>query len=143
MTVMKRLLIGALFLTMLLPSLLLVQPAGAAGSVDVLNNTNSTGPCNNPDATTKPAICGDDSTSGANPIFGPSGIVTVIVKIISLIIGFIAIVFLIVQAIKLAGSGGDQQTVASARSGIMYSLIGLAVAALAQVLVAFVLSKLT
>ena len=91
---MKKLLIGALFLTMLLPSLLLAQPAGAASTVDVLNNADSTGPCNNPDATSKPAICGDDATNGANPIFGPDGIVTVIVKIISLLIGFIAIIFL-------------------------------------------------
>jgi hypothetical protein len=139
---MKRLLFGALFLTMLLPSLLLVQPAGAAGSVDVLNNTNSTGPCNNPDATSKPSICGDDSTTGANPIFGSSGIVTVIVRIISLIIGFLAVLFLIIQAIKMSASGGDPQAVASARSGIIYALIGLVVAALAQVLVDFVLTKL-
>jgi tellurite resistance protein TehA-like permease len=138
---MKRLLLGALFLTMFFPSLLLAQSVGAASSVQVLNTT--TGPCNNPDATSKPAICGDNAANGANPIFGSSGIVTVVVKIISLLIGFLAIIFLIIQAIKMTASGGDQQAVASARSGIIYALVGLVIAAFAQVLVYFVLDKLT
>jgi hypothetical protein len=144
---MKRLLIGVLFLTMLFPSLILTHSADAATqvaastAVNVLQNPN--GPCNNPDATNKPAICGDDDTNGPNPLFGSSGIVTVVVMIISYVIGFLAIVFLIVQAIKLAGSGGDPQTVSSARSGILYALIGLVVAVLARVLVTFVLTKIT
>jgi hypothetical protein len=39
-------------------------------------------------------------------------------------------------------AGGDSQSVASARSALIYSLVGLAVAVLAQAIVAFVLDNL-
>jgi uncharacterized membrane protein len=148
---MRRLITCLALLTILTPGLLIIQPAraesilaatAASSSVDVLNNTS--GPCNNPDASSNPSICGDDSTnSNKNPVFGQSGIVTVVVRILSLVVGFLAVVFIIVQAIKLSASGGDPQAVSSARSGIMYALIGLVVAILAQVLVDFVLSNIT
>ncbi|HUC88235.1 MAG TPA: hypothetical protein VMR95_03755 [Candidatus Binatia bacterium] len=136
---MKRLITMAiLLLGMLLPALLTMQSASA---VDVLTGPN--GPCSST-VVNKPLICNDDSTNSTNnPIFGPSGIVTVAVRILSLIVGFLAIVFIIVQAIKLAASGGDSQAVASARSGIIYALVGLVVSVMAQVLVDLVLSKLT
>jgi len=138
---MKQLLFGGLLLTIIVPLLLVGQPVSAAAPVDVLNSGQ--GPCNNPNAQGTPAICGDATTPGKDPIFGSDGIVTVIVKILSLIAGVIAVIFIIIQAIKMAASGGDPQAVASARGGLMYALIGLAVAVMAQTLVYLVLSRIT
>ncbi len=140
---MKQLLKIGILVAFLAPSLVMVQPARAAGSnpVDVLNNGSGSA-CQNPDATSTPSICKDNATGGSDPIFGPNGIVTLVVRIMSLVLGFLAVVFIIVQAIKLAASGGDTQAVASARTGILYAVIGLALAAMAQVLVDFVLSKI-
>lgn len=148
---MKQLLIIITLMSALLTPFLSMQLVSAA-AVDILNN--GTGPCNNSDsgqspATTSPAtgnsgtpsICGDNNVNGPNPLFGPSGIVTVIVKILSYVVGFLALIFMVVQAIKITSSGGDPQTVSSGRAGILYALIGLVVAVLAQVLVAFVLNK--
>ena len=140
---MKRLTTILLLLAILAPALLVISPVNAAASgVDVL--TGPGGPCSKsvPQAQL-PQICGDDTTNGNNPIFGSSGIVTVVVRILSLIVGFFAIVFIIFQAIKLSASGGDPQAVAAARGGIIYACIGLLLAVMAQVLVDFVLSRIT
>jgi flagellar biosynthesis protein FlhB len=144
---MKQLLIGGLLLAMIIPFLLVAQPTSADSSVDVLNNYNGSGVCNQPLSSypnnKRPAICADNTTNGTNPIFGPNGIVAVVVRILSVIVGVVAIIFIIVQGIKMSASGGDPQAVASARSGLIYAIIGLVVAVLAQVFVDFVIGKLT
>ena len=91
------------------------------------------------------ATCQDNnavqSNPGQNPIVGPNGIITDIVKILSYIIGVAAIVVIIISAIRMIVSGGDPNNVSSSRNAIIYSLIGLAIAVFAQVIVAFILNK--
>ena len=74
-----------------------------------------------------------------NPIIG---VISLVIMILSFIIGFAAVVMIILGGFSLITANGDAQSVAKARSGIMYALIGLVVVALAQILVAFVLNKL-
>jgi hypothetical protein len=127
--------------------LALLAPAYVVSSVhaiDILNGGSgtNTGPCNNPNKTSQPAICSDNATnSTTNPLFGPDGILTVAIKIISVIAGIIAIIMLVINGFKFVVSGGDPQSVASARNGVIYALVGLAVCVLAQLLVAFVLTE--
>ncbi len=64
-----------------------------------------------------------------------------IVDILSVIIGIIAVIFVIIGGFKFITSGGDSGKVASARSTVIYAIVGLIVVALAQVLVRFVLNK--
>jgi hypothetical protein len=138
----KKLLLIIGIITALLAPVLIGSPAFA---IDILNGSGGdSGPCNNPDATgsNTPAICNDNAANSTdNPLFGPDGILTVSIKIISLIIGIMAIIMMIVNAIKLVTSGGDPKAVASGRDGIIYALIGLLVAVIAQLLVAFVLTE--
>ena len=103
-------------------------------AVDVIS-----GPCSNGAAAS--SVCKDNNTGGSNPIFGPTGILTVAVRILSILVGVFAVVFIIVQGIRMVLSNGDAQSVASARNGVIYALVGLVVAVLAQALVAFVLNK--
>lgn len=80
--------------------------------------------------------CGSSGTSGINSL------VSVVVSVLSYIVGGVAIIMIIVGGFRFIISGGDSNSTASARNTIVYALIGLAVAVLAQILVHFVLGKL-
>lgn len=100
--------------------------------------------CGNGSAAGTPDVCQDannqDANNGQNnPIVK---IIKVAIRIMSYIIGIGAIIGIVVSGIRFMTAGGDSNAVASARSGLIYSLIGLAVVVLAQVIVVFVLEKL-
>ncbi len=128
---LKLILASLLFLTPLL------MTAGAAQAVDVL------APVCNGNYSTKdaPQVCKDNNTNGSNPIVGPNGILTKFVKILSYFVAVAAIFVIIVAGIKFIISSGDPQGVKSAKDTIIYAVIGLGVAAIAQALVLFVLNK--
>lgn len=114
-----------------------VQPTRllAAGSVDVL-----TGPCSNGAAAS--AACQDDATNSAtNPIYGPNGILTDAILVISWVVGIASIIIVIISAIRMAGSGGDSNAVSSARSALLYALIGVVIAVSAQGIAIFILKR--
>lgn len=68
-------------------------------------------------------------------------VIRTLVSLISYIVGIVAIVMIMVSGIKYMTSGGDAQKVGSAKNTLIYALIGLAVVALAQFLVQFVLTQ--
>ena len=105
-------------------------------AVGILNQS-----CNAQDASA--AVCQDNnsSTNAPNPIFGANGIMTRAIEIVSYIVGIVAVVMIIVSALRMVLSGGDPNTVGSARSAIIYSLVGLVVAVVAQGIVVFVLKR--
>lgn len=70
---------------------------------------------------------------------GVTDFVATIVDIISLIIGVAAIIVIIISGFKYITSGGDSSKVSSAKSTLIYALVGVAIAAVAQLLVHFVL----
>jgi hypothetical protein len=108
-------------------------------AVDVLGGSGQA--CNNPDAASKPAICSDNQTNGGNPLLGASGILTKVVRIVSIIVGAAAVIVIVIGGLRMVVSGGESSAVAKARQSIIYALVGLLVAALAQIIVAFVLDK--
>jgi hypothetical protein len=55
----------------------------------------------------------------------------------------VAVIMIIVGGLKYITSGGDSNNVSSAKSTIIYAIIGLVVVALAQFIVQFVLNKVT
>jgi hypothetical protein len=72
-----------------------------------------------------------------------SGVVDIIntaVTILSVVAGIAGVIMVIVAGFKYITSGGDTGKVGSAKSTLVYALIGLAIAVLAQVLVHFVIS---
>ncbi len=65
-----------------------------------------------------------------------------LVVLISIVAGIIAVVTIIIAGFQYITSGGDATGVGKAKTALSYSVIGLAVAALAQFLVHFVIRNI-
>lgn len=132
---MKKLLIIAL----LACSILLFAPS-AALAVNIVHNPNGTGVCDN---NTTSATCRDNAAQSTdNPLFGPHGLITDGTRILSYVVGVISVIIVVVSGLRMTLSGGDANNVATARKGLIYALVGLVVAILAQGLVSFVLVRI-
>lgn len=70
-------------------------------------------------------------------------IIKLVVSILSLIAGIASVIMIITGGIRYVTSGGDSSKVASAKSAILYAIIGLVIVALAQVIVRYVLANAT
>ncbi|HPR10447.1 MAG TPA: pilin [Candidatus Saccharibacteria bacterium] len=66
-----------------------------------------------------------------------------IINIFSWIVGVVSVIMVIFGGFRYITSGGDAGKVTSAKNTIVYALVGLVIAALAQVLVLFVLGNVT
>ena len=64
-----------------------------------------------------------------------------VVNIISIIVGVAAIIMVVWSGFKYVTSNGDANRIGSAKNTLIYALVGLAIAALAQFLVHFVLNQ--
>lgn len=100
------------------------------------------GPCNdNPSAT----VCQDKDpgqTQDNNSIYGPDGILSRVVSVLAIVIGVAAIIVIIVAGIQYMLSTGDPTKVNNAKNSILYALVGLGVAVVAQTVVIFVINKI-
>jgi len=74
---------------------------------------------------------------------GIQRIIKNVINLFSLIVGAVSVIMIIYGGFKYITSGGNDSNVGSAKSTIMYALIGLVIVALAQVIVRFVLSSAT
>jgi hypothetical protein len=91
------------------------------------------------------SVCNDQSQGQSptnNSIYGPNGILTKVANLLALVIGIAAVIVIIIAGIRFITSGGDATKVATAKSTILYAIVGLAVAALARAIVIFVLNRL-
>jgi hypothetical protein len=70
-------------------------------------------------------------------------ILTTVVQIFSLVVGVVAVIMIIIGGLKYITSGGDSGNISSAKNTIIYAIIGLIIVALAQVIVHFVLNKVS
>src|SRR5262249_17757875 len=69
----------------------------------------------------KPTVCKENqANSSNNPLLGPNGIITVIVRWLARIIGVVAVIVIAASGISLATSGGDSNKATSARRAIVY-----------------------
>lgn len=129
-----------LIIASLLAFPVLAFPA-AASAVDLVPD----GLCDRNAETRSSAVCRDNTNAqnnpNNNPIFGPNGAITAVVNILSLIVGIAAVIMIILAGLKYVTSGSNAQDVASARERIIYSLVALVVAALAQVIVRYVIGR--
>jgi hypothetical protein len=69
-------------------------------------------------------------------------IIVAVLDILSVIVGFIAVIMLVIAGLRFITAGGDSSAVAQARGTIIYALVGLIIVVSAQVIVHFVLNKL-
>jgi len=79
--------------------------------------------------------------TGTKELFGADSIFTTVINVVLFVIGAISVVMLIVGGVKYTVSGGEAKAVESAKSTIMYAIIGLIVAALAFSIINFVLTS--
>lgn len=104
--------------------------------------------CDNP-ANNQAAIqCGTENVSGntKNPDEATTSInktIQTFINILSAIVGIIAVVMIIVAASRYITSGGEASKVASAKNALIYAIIGIAIAALAQIIAKFVFTQTT
>ncbi len=71
------------------------------------------------------------------------GLVADIINIFSWVVGVVSVIMIIFGGFRYITSGGEAGKVTSAKNTIVYALVGLVIAALAQVLVLFVLGNVT
>lgn len=99
-------------------------------------------------ATAKDSVCAGIGLTGGTsdckpPADGPTvqSTLQAAISILSYLIGFAAVVMLMIAGFKFITAGGEPAKIASARDTILYSVIGLVVAMLAQLIVNFVLTN--
>lgn len=135
MRLLKSLTISVLMMIGIITPLLAVT--STAQALDVLKPV-----CTNKDATGTPTVCTDNKGTSEDPLLGPNGVITKVVNILALVAGIISIfVMIIFGGIRFITAGGNPQTVNSARQTVIFSAIGLAIAAAAKLVVTFVISK--
>ncbi len=66
-----------------------------------------------------------------------------VINVFSIIIGIIAVIMLIIAGFKYVTSAGSSDKIASAKSTVIYAIVGLIIVALAQTIVKFVAHKIT
>lgn len=82
-------------------------------------------------------VTGDSCDKNKDKIVNIIGDVT---RLISYFAGVAAVIMVIVAGFKYITSGGDSAKVTSAKNTLIYALIGIAVAVLAQFIIQFVIS---
>mgnify|MGYP001611949879 FL=1 len=121
----------------LLSTLLMPVAVFAQGSVDILDDI-----CRKkPDAPACVDRVGDSKKADQNPIYGPNGIITKIVNVLSIIVGIAAVIAIITAGIKFITSGSTPQEVTRSRELVIYAIVGLILAASAQIIVRYVLAN--
>jgi hypothetical protein len=87
---------------------------------------------------------GEGQASDCTPAGGTKTlpqIAAFIINIFSWIVGVVSVIMIIYGGFRYITSGGDSNSVTSAKNTILYAIIGLVIVALAQVIVNFVLDK--
>jgi hypothetical protein len=113
-----------------------VFPAAAETGVNPYDDV-----CNQPGANNS-TVCQDTKLNGQNPLYGPDGILTKTVNILSIMVGLGAVISIVWAGMRFVTSGDNPEEVGKAREYIQYAVIGLVLAASAQALVRLVLYKI-
>lgn len=95
----------------------------------------------------KNEACGGAQLTGANASCAGAdtskldNTIKFVVNLISIIIGIVAVIMILINGLKFITSAGDSNKVGSAKSGIIWAIVGLVIVGSAQFLVNFVLNK--
>ncbi len=84
-----------------------------------------------------------DPNAGNDAVGKINKVIHTIINLLSVLVGVVAVIMIIVGGLRYITSGGSDTSVTSAKNTILYAIIGLVIVALAQLLVRFVLNKLT
>ncbi len=83
----------------------------------------------------------DCETANKDSLLGANGLITKIVQTLTLVVGAVALIMIVIGAIMYATSSGNPERAKTAWQTILYAIIGIIIALLAQLIVAFVLKR--
>lgn len=87
--------------------------------------------------------CSNLNSGQTDALGAMSNMIKSIVNLLSIIVGVVAVFMIIIGGLRYITSGGDSSNVNSAKNTILYAIVGLVVVAMSQVIVQFVIGKLT
>ena len=79
--------------------------------------------------------------TGLPGVAASSSNIQLILQIVFGVVGGMALIIIMISALRFVLSGGDSQGVTQARNTLIYAVIGLAIAVSAEVIVTFVLNN--
>ncbi len=116
------------------------DPTDEFSSPNVSTQTIQNGLCNGANIQLTDAPCDNSKQNGADKV---TKAIQNFINTLSLIVGIVAVVMIMVGGLRYITSGGSDTSVTSAKNTILYAIIGLVIVALSQVMVRFVLTKIT
>lgn len=102
---------------------------------------NAYAACGTPSPAKDQVLNGIGVTGGNCNDSGVTNAVSAAVNILSIVVGIAAVLAIILAGFKYITSGGDAGKVSNAKSTLVYALVGLVIAVLAQFLVHFVINQ--
>jgi len=139
---MKKLIIMAL---VLLPSLLVLSFGGISYAATTPKPAPPTGACGSIAGSSQDQVLKGSGQAGTTDCGGANvrKLTKAIVDILSTIVGIVAVIVIIIAGFKYITSGGEASKIASAKTTLIYALVGLVVVVLAQVIVHFAINAAT
>ncbi len=126
---MKKTFIVALSVLALAFSVSALVPHAAHAAVDVFQSCSS-----NADT----AVC----KATGDKLFGANSIWTNIINTIIFVTGAVSVLMIVIGGLRYTLSGGDQGSVGSAKSTILYAVVGLIISLMGYTIVNFVLTRI-
>ncbi|MDB5186482.1 MAG: hypothetical protein JWL85_1005 [Candidatus Saccharibacteria bacterium] len=83
-----------------------------------------------------------EQSASNNSIFGTNGILTKVTQIFAVVVGVASVLFIMIAGLQYILSTGDSTKINESKNTILYALVGLGVALLAQSIIIFVLRRL-
>lgn len=117
----------------------LATPALAPTVVYAQNTLNDDGLCDGANL----SFSGGGECAGDEAATRVDSIIQTVINIISIIVGIVAVIMIIIGGFQYITSSGDSGKVSNAKNTILYAIVGLVVVALAQIIVRFVVNRLT
>lgn len=143
---MKRLLVAAMVATLVVLAFGFLAPAVQAESPQQLACEGAGGSWDYPPSssdptqqdTSQPKQCNNGASNGPSV----SDTIKAVINIMLFAVGVIAVIVIVVSAVRFVNSGGDTQQVSKAKDAVIYALVGVVIAASAFAIVNFVLGQL-
>ncbi len=114
---------------------------GAGSAYAAPSTTPAPGPACIQNTTAQGQVLGGINQTGAScSTSGVDSLIVSIVKIISYAVGVVAVIMIVYAGFLYITSGGDSGKITKAKNALIYAIIGLFIASLAQFIVHFVLT---
>jgi hypothetical protein len=138
---MKRF-ISHLFLSLTVAFATTLMPVAAVTAAADKPAPAPTNNCPNGSTSKGQVLTGIGETGSDCDAGGVARTIKVVVNILSFVAGVAAVIMIVFSGVKFVTSGGDSNAVSSAKNTLVYAIIGLVIAVLAQLIVHFVLNAI-